>query len=47
MPSPATTWLHVSGYRFLLRRIECALLFGDVCAATGALRARTTSLALG
>ncbi len=28
MPSPATTWLHVSGYRFLLRRIECARCSG-------------------
>jgi type VII secretion protein EccB len=26
MAAQPTTWLHVSGYRFLLRRIECALL---------------------
>ena len=25
-----TTRLHVSGYRFLLRRIECALLGRDI-----------------
>lgn len=42
-----TTWLHVSGYRFLLRRIECALLDGDSSAAAHMLRARTMSLAAG
>ncbi|KAA8966125.1 type VII secretion protein EccB [Mycobacterium sp.] len=29
MAVPPTTWLHVSGYRFLLRRVECALLGRD------------------
>ncbi|OSC42969.1 type VII secretion protein EccB [Mycobacterium decipiens] len=47
MPSAATNWLHVSGYRFLVRRIECALLFGDIPAANATLRARTASLAVG
>jgi len=42
-----TTWLHVSGYRFLLRRIECALLGGDGRAASQMLRARTVSLTAG
>ncbi|OBH86096.1 MULTISPECIES: type VII secretion protein EccB [unclassified Mycobacterium] len=30
MPGRPTTWLHVSGHRFLLRRAECALLGGDI-----------------
>ncbi|MFZ1179594.1 MAG: type VII secretion protein EccB [Mycobacterium sp.] len=42
-----TTWLHVSGYRFLLRRLECALLSGDVHAASGRMRAQTVSLTIG
>jgi len=42
-----TTWLHVSGYRFLLRRIECALLGGQSRAAGEVLRARTASLTVG
>lgn len=41
------TWLHVSGYRFLLRRMECALLGRDLHAAGDALRAQTASLAIG
>ncbi|KLO28911.1 type VII secretion protein EccB [Mycobacterium haemophilum] len=42
-----TTWLHVSGYRFLVRRIECALLRRDISTADGALRTHPASLALG
>ena len=47
MPRQPTTWLHVSGYRFLLRRIECALLGGQSRAAGEVLRARTASLTIG
>lgn len=47
MSGPASTWLHVSGYRFLLRRIECALLHHDVGALGVPLRARTASLGIG
>ncbi|BBX98103.1 type VII secretion protein EccB [Mycobacterium lacus] len=47
MPRQPTTWLHVSGYRFLLRRIECALLRRDVRTVSEPLRAHTASLALG
>ncbi|MGB8387214.1 type VII secretion protein EccB, partial [Mycobacterium sp.] len=47
MPRQPTTWLHVSGYRFLLRRIECALLSRDVAAARGRVRAQTASLTIG
>lgn len=41
------TRLHVSGYRFLLRRLECALLGGDIHAAQELPRARAASLAAG
>ncbi len=47
MPHQPTTWLHINGYRFLLRRIECALLGWDVHAAGGRMRAQTASLAIG
>ncbi len=47
MPRQRTTWLHVSGYRFLLRRIECALLGVDSRAGGETLRARTVSLTVG
>lgn len=47
MPRQPTTWLHVSGYRFLARRMECALLGRDLHAAGGGLRAQTASLAIG
>jgi len=47
VPRQPTTWLHVSGYRFLLRRIECALLGGQSRAAGEVLRARTASLTVG
>jgi type VII secretion protein EccB len=47
MARQPTTWLHVSGYRFLVRRIECALLRWDIGAVNEPLRARTASLAVG
>ena len=47
MPRQPTTWLHVSGYRFLLRRIECALLGVDTRTTSEPLRARTASLTVG
>ena len=47
MPRQPTTWLHVSGYRFLLRRIECALLGANSPEAAELLRARTVSLTAG
>jgi type VII secretion protein EccB len=47
VPRQPTTWLHVSGYRFLLRRVECALLGADSRAAAEVLRARTVSLTVG
>jgi len=43
----STAWLHISGHRFLLRRIECALLGGDNRAVRGLLRARKLSLTAG
>jgi type VII secretion protein EccB len=46
-PHQPTTWLHVSGYRFLIRRIECALLRRDIGTVNEPLRAHTASLALG
>ncbi len=48
-PSPRrpTTRLHVSGHRFLARRIECALLRRDDGAVNEPLRAQSASLALG
>jgi type VII secretion protein EccB len=47
MARQPTTWLHVSGYRFLVRRIECALLRRDIGTVNQPLRAHTTSLAVG
>jgi type VII secretion protein EccB len=47
VPRQPTTWLHVSGHRFLLRRLECALLGGEVHAAGGRLRAQSVSLSVG
>ena len=41
------TWLQASGYRFLLRRLECALLGGDPRSVSGDLRAPAASLACG
>ncbi|OBG22372.1 type VII secretion protein EccB [Mycobacterium sp. 852002-51057_SCH5723018] len=46
-PCPPTTGLQVSGYRFLLRRIECALLGRDIGAVNESLRARSASVATG
>jgi type VII secretion protein EccB len=47
LPRQPTTRLQISGYRFLLRRVECALLGGDVGAANGRLRAQSASLTVG
>ncbi|HSS24881.1 MAG TPA: type VII secretion protein EccB [Mycobacterium sp.] len=47
MPRQPTTRLQISGYRFLLRRIECALLDTDASMAGQPLRARTVSLTVG
>jgi type VII secretion protein EccB len=41
------TRLEVSGYRFLLRRVECALLGRDIHTANEPLRVQTASLAVG
>lgn len=41
------TWLHASGHRFLVRRLECALLRGDISTVDGSLRAPPAALALG
>ncbi|MCV7350826.1 type VII secretion protein EccB [Mycobacterium parmense] len=40
-------WLYLSGYRFLLRRLECALLGGDFVACGARLRAQAISLTVG
>jgi type VII secretion protein EccB len=42
-----TTRLHISGYRFLLRRIECALLGRDIRAVNEPIRAPAQSLLAG
>lgn len=42
-----TTRLHVSGHRFLLRRLECALLGRDILAVDESVRAPVQSLAAG
>lgn len=47
MSRQPTTWAHASGYRFLLRRIERALLTGDTSVAGSPLGARTVPLAIG
>jgi len=47
LPRQPTTRLQISGYRFLSRRIECALLGRDMRAVNEPLRARTASLAVG
>lgn len=39
--------MHVSGHRFLLRRLECALLYHHVDVVRESLRARTRALAVG
>ncbi|OBG94649.1 type VII secretion protein EccB [Mycobacterium sp. E3251] len=47
MPRQPTAWLHISGYRFLLRRVECALLGGDVRTLSAGSRAQTAALTIG
>lgn len=47
MAREPTTRLHVSGYRFLRRRIECALLGRDIDAVNEAIRAPMQSLMVG
>jgi type VII secretion protein EccB len=47
VPHQPATWAHVSGYRFLLRRIERALLSGDSGPSGEPLRARTGPLTVG
>jgi hypothetical protein len=47
MSQQPTTRLHVSGYRFLLRRIECGLLGRDIRAANEPIRAPAQSLMAG
>ncbi|MGZ4512581.1 MAG: type VII secretion protein EccB [Mycobacterium sp.] len=47
MPRQPTTWLHVSGYRFLLRRVECALLGGNIDTFGARSRAQTAALTIG
>jgi type VII secretion protein EccB len=47
VPREPTTRLQVSGYRFALRRIECALLRRDVRAVNESMRAHSASLAAG
>ncbi|OBH25771.1 type VII secretion protein EccB [Mycobacterium sp. E342] len=47
MPAQQTTWLHISGYRFLLRRIECALLGGNIHTLYARSRAPTAALTVG
>ncbi|HZC51281.1 MAG TPA: type VII secretion protein EccB [Mycobacterium sp.] len=47
MPRQSPTRLQISAYRFLLRRIECALLSGHTGDAAQHLRARTVSLTVG
>jgi type VII secretion protein EccB len=47
VPRQPTTRLQVSGYRFALRRIECALLRRDVRTVDEPMRAHSASLAAG
>lgn len=47
MPRQPTTRLQTSGYRFLLRRLESALLTGDVDPPAARLRAHSAALAVG
>lgn len=47
VPHQPATWAHVSGYRFLLRRLERALLRGETGASSEPLRARTGPLTAG
>lgn len=47
MARAPTTWLHVSGYRFLQRRMECALLRRDIRTVNEPIRAHAFSLLAG
>ncbi|WP_082939656.1 type VII secretion protein EccB [Mycobacterium sp. 852014-50255_SCH5639931] len=47
MPRQVTTSLQVSGYRFLLRRVECALLGGNIHTLSAGSRAQTAALTIG
>ena len=47
MPRQPTTWLHVSGYRFLLRRLECALLGENIHTLSTRPRAQSAALTIG
>ncbi len=47
MTGAPTTWLQVSGHRFLLRRLECALLGRDVSTVNEPLRGRFYALLTG
>ncbi|OBH89077.1 type VII secretion protein EccB [Mycobacterium sp. E2733] len=47
MPRQPTTRLHISGYRFLLRRLECALLGGNIHTLSAGSRAQTVALTIG
>ncbi|OBF61511.1 type VII secretion protein EccB [Mycobacterium sp. 852002-53434_SCH5985345] len=47
MQREPTTWLHVSGYRFLLRRVECALLGGNIHTLSAGSRTQTAALTIG
>lgn len=47
MPGPPTTRLHVSGYRFLVRRMAHALVRGDTRMLDDPLRAQSLSLGAG
>lgn len=47
MPRQPTTGLRVSGYLFRLRRVECALLGGDIHTLSDRSRARTAALTIG
>ncbi|ORV53695.1 type VII secretion protein EccB [Mycobacterium europaeum] len=47
MPGRPTMWLHVSGYRFLLRRVECALLGGNIHTLGAGSRAPAAALTVG
>ncbi|WP_196806411.1 type VII secretion protein EccB, partial [Mycobacterium simiae] len=47
MTQQPTTWAHISGYRFLLRRLERALLRGQTGASGEPLRSGTAPLTIG
>ncbi|OBA61767.1 type VII secretion protein EccB [Mycobacterium sp. 1100029.7] len=47
MAHTPAAWVHVSGYLFLLRRLERALLTGDVRPSSESLRPRAAPLAVG